>query len=165
MKKILLSFSTLFLASMMLVSCSKNSPKDVANSWLTSFYHMDYEAAKKVSTEDTKALLTQLGALSSMMPDSLKKEAKNIAITISDVKEDGDKATVTYKKSDKGKDATPSEASTLKLVKKDGKWLVQFTKNDQMGSGSDAAPSSPDQGTTPPADAGNPAGSTDTTQH
>ena len=78
MKKILLSFSTLFLASMMLVSCSKNSPKDVANSWLTSFYHMDYEAAKKVSTEDTKALLTQLGALSSMMPDSLKKEAKNI---------------------------------------------------------------------------------------
>lgn len=169
MKKILLSFSTLLLASMLLVSCSKNSPKDVANTWLTSFYHMDYEAAKKVSTDDTKALLTQLSALSSMMPDSTKKELKNISVTIKDVKEDGDKATVTYSLSG-GKDA-PKDTPPLKLVKQGGKWLVQFTKQDQMGGdgGSGGGASSPDQGGASPAGGGTDAGAgappADTTHH
>ena len=63
MKKILLSFSALLLAAVILVSCNKNAPKDVANTWLTSFYHMDYDAAKKVSTDDTKNLLSQLQQL------------------------------------------------------------------------------------------------------
>ena len=60
MKKILVSFSAVFLIAVMTVSCNKQSPKDVASNWLNNFYHMDYEAAKKVSTEDTKQLLSQL---------------------------------------------------------------------------------------------------------
>ena len=167
MKKILLSFSTLLMASMLLVSCSKNSPKDVANTWLTGFYHLDYEAAKKVSTEDTKAMLMQMSALGAMAPDSVKKEAKGIVVTIGDVKEDGDKATVSYTIAQNGKAAPSQNTPPLKLVKKDGKWLVQFTKSDMGmggGSGADAGPTSPDQGTNPPAAPA--AGSTpDTTHH
>ena len=129
MKKILLSLSALLLAAVILVSCNKNSPKDVANTWLTSFYHMDYDAAKKVSTDDTKNLLSQLQQLSSMISDSSKKEMKKITITIKDVKEEGDKATVSYMRSD---NATGKE-EIIKLVKQNNQWLVQFSKSDTMG--------------------------------
>ncbi len=131
MKKILLSLSVVLVAAMLLVSCSKNSPKDVANTWLTSFYQMDYEGAKKVSTDETKTFLSQLQALSAMVADSVKKkDAKKVGVTIKDCKEEGDKCTCTYTSSDEaGKD------QTLKLVKKDGKWLVQFSKTDQGGAG------------------------------
>jgi len=134
MKKILLSFSALLLAAVILVSCNKNAPKDVANTWLTSFYHMDYDAAKKVSTDDTKNLLSQLQQLSSMVSDSSKKELKKITVTIKDVKEEGDKATVSYTTSDNatGKD------QMLKLVKQNNQWLVQFSKNDSMGDAGSA---------------------------
>lgn len=139
MKKILLSLSVVFIAAMMLVSCSSSSPKDVAKTWLTSFYHMEYEAAKKVSTDDTKNFITQLQTLSSMMPDSAKKEMQKMTVNIKDEKVEGDNATVTYNiVSGKTQDAPKDE--TLKLVKKDGKWLVQFSKND---AGNEAAAEEP----------------------
>jgi uncharacterized protein YxeA len=135
MKKVLLSLSTLLLAAVMVVSCNKNSPKDVANTWLTSFYHMDYETAKKVSTDDTKNLISQLQQLTGMISDSSKAEMKKIVVTVKDVKENGDKAEVKYALSD-----SPTKDQSLELVKKDGKWLVQFSKNDQgAGAGDNAA--------------------------
>jgi hypothetical protein len=130
MKKILLSVSALLLAAAIVVSCNKNSPKEVANTWLTDFYHMDYDAAKKVSTDDTKNILAQLQQLSNMISDSSKKEQKKIVITIKDVKEEGDKATVSYTTSS---DSPNSKDDILKLVKQNGQWLVQFSKNDSMG--------------------------------
>jgi len=146
MKKILLSLSTIVIAAMMLASCNKSSPKDVANTWLT------------------KNFISQLQALSGMMPDSSKKEMKKVTVNIKDVKEDGDKATVTYSVSNEaGKD------DQLKLVKKDGKWLVEFSKNDSMGGdtggggsaggamGADSAAAAP----VAPADGGG----ADTTKH
>lgn len=130
MKKILLSLSVVFIAAMILTSCSKSSPKDVANTWLNSFYHMEYEAAMKVSTEDTKNFIAAFKSLSGMMPDSMKKDSKDIKIEIKDVKEVDTIATVTYNllKAGETKDAAKDE--TLKLVKRDGKWLVQFSKSD-----------------------------------
>ncbi len=158
MKKILVSFSTLLLVAVMSVSCNKNSAKDVATTWLTSFYHIDYETAKKVSTEDTKTLLASLQQFTNMVPDSTKKEMKKINVNVKNVKEDGDKAVATYTISD-----NPAKDQTINLVKKDGKWLVQFSKNDQMSGAGDA--SGPEQ----PAgsdSAGAPAGTmADTTMH
>ena len=132
MKKILFAFSTLLLATIVIVSCSnKNSPKEVATTWLNGFYHMDYAAAKKVSTPETDTLISQLEQLSGMMTtDSSRKEMKKIVITVKDVKEDGNKAVATYTLSE-----NPSKEQKIDLVKKDGKWLVAFDKGSAMGGG------------------------------
>lgn len=95
---------------------------------------MDYETAKKVSTDDTKQLISQLQQLTGMISDSSKAEMKKITVTVKDVKENGDKAEAKYSLSD-----SPGKDQTINLVKKDGKWLVQFSKNDQMSGGADGA--------------------------
>src|SRR4051812_44060091 len=97
MKKAFLSLSLIAAAAVLLISFDKAGPKEVAKTWLTSFYHMDFDGAKKLSTPDTRELLSQLSGLSSMIPDSSREEAKTIVINITDIKEEGDKATVTYK--------------------------------------------------------------------
>jgi hypothetical protein len=89
---------------------------------------MDYEAAKTVSTEETKKMLDMMAQFSSMVPDSAKETAKKIKVDIKEAKEEGDKATVTYTTSE-----DPSEKK-LNMVKQNGKWLVQWSKQDTMGS-------------------------------
>src|SRR5690606_34701343 len=115
MKKIILSFTALLLASICFVGCSSNSPKASADKFLTALAHMDYEAAKSVSTDETKKMIDLISSFSSMMPDSAKAEAKKIKISIKDEKIDGDKATVTYTSSE---DDNKTEKK-LDLVKKD----------------------------------------------
>jgi len=156
MKKILLTVTVLIAATVLFVACNKGaSPKDVANTWLTAFYHMDYEAAKKVSTDETKTLLTQLAQFSGMVPDSTKQQYKKITVTVKDVKESGDKAEVTYVINDPTSKDAADKDQTLHLVKQKDKWLVQFSKNDSMGGDDkDAGPGGADsaQGQNPGAD-------------
>lgn len=128
MKKLFYSLSALVIAALFMVSCNKNSPKDVADKWLTSFYHMDYEEAKKVSTDETKGIVNTFQELTRSLADSSKQEMKKIQVKIKDVKEDGDKAVVTYTTSEED-----TKEQKIDLIKKDGKWLVQFSKNDMMG--------------------------------
>lgn len=111
-----------------LMSCNKNNPKDVAYTWLTGFNQMDFEQAMKLSTNDTKNLLSTLEELTAGVSDSGRTELKKIKVTIKDVKEDGDKAMVTYTSTD-----NPNE-QILSLVKQNDKWLVQFTKTDLVGT-------------------------------
>jgi hypothetical protein len=118
----------LFASAASLVSCNQNSSKKVAEKFLNSFYHMDYKTAKEVSTEETKKVLDFMEQLSTVMPDSQKQQAKQIKIDIKDVKETGDKATVEYETSNtKG-------VQKLNLVKTSGKWLVNWSKQDEMGA-------------------------------
>jgi hypothetical protein len=135
MKKISVFFVSVLLMAIISVSCNKNSAKEVATTWLTSFYHIDYETAKKFSTEDTKNLIATLQQFTNMVPDSTKKEMKKLNVNVKDVKEEGDKAVATYTISD-----NPGKDQTINLVKKDGKWLVQFSKNDQMSGAGDTMP-------------------------
>ncbi|HXS38161.1 MAG TPA: hypothetical protein VN721_15775 [Flavipsychrobacter sp.] len=146
--KRLLSYATLALIlSIAMVSCNTNSPKAVANKFLTSFYHMDFDAARKVSTDDTKKMLDMWQQLTPMIPDSAKQTLKKTKVTIKDVKEQGDTATVTYVTSDNPKD------QPLHLVKQKGQWLVQWTKQDQMnGAGDENQPSEGDQQQPPVSD-------------
>jgi hypothetical protein len=146
MKKTFLSVAVILLSlSVVFTACKKNAPKDVAQTWLTAFYHFDFETAKKESTEETKKMLSTLEQLVQMEPDSTKQQMKKIKIEIKDVKEEGDKATVTYTSSD-----SPNP-ETLHLVKQNGKWLVQFTKQDQMNDQGGDQPG-PDQGAPNPSD-------------
>ena len=126
MKKTMRSLAVLLVAAVLLASCKKNTPKEVATEWLTDFYHLDYEAAKKLSTDDTKNLLSQVEQLASMIPDSTKQSYKKTSTTIKTVKITGDKAVVTYIVSD-----NPALEQPLNLVKINGQWLVLYTKEDQ----------------------------------
>jgi hypothetical protein len=141
MKKVFSYVSIILAAAIIMTGCSRNSPKAVATTYLEAYYHLDFEAAKKVSTEETKNTLGMLQSFSAnFYPDSMKKAAKAIKVNIKDVKEEGDKATVTYNTS-----VTPSD-QTLHLVKQKGKWLVLWTKQDEMkdAGGSDTTSTEPE---------------------
>jgi hypothetical protein len=126
MKKRISFLSLIIISLALLTGCSKNTPEAVAKDWLTAFYHQDYDAAKKLSTEETKVMLSTIQGFSGSLADSIKQKAKQVTITIKSVKTEGDKATVTFIASN-----TPNqEEPPLKLVKQSEKWLVQFTKSD-----------------------------------
>ncbi|HTN47384.1 MAG TPA: NTF2-like N-terminal transpeptidase domain-containing protein [Flavipsychrobacter sp.] len=136
MKKLLLSIATLLVCAMSFVACKTDTPKAAAEKFLNGLYHMDYETAKSVSTEQTKGMLDLMAQFSTMMPDSAKTEAKKIKVTIKDEKIEGDKATVTYTSSEDGN----KMERKLELVKggedakeNKGKWLVAWNKDDGMG--------------------------------
>jgi len=132
MKKLFLSFAVLALIAFSISSCgSKSDPKDVAQKFLNALAKMDYEGAKKYGTPETGKMLDMLSSFSSMMPDSVKNKAKDVKVDIKNVKEEGDKCEVVYKNSEK------EEEQTLNLVKKDGKWLVNMTKDESMGATED----------------------------
>jgi hypothetical protein len=128
MKKIAKFLPILALAAMLLASCSKNTPKEAADKWLTAFNHLDLETAKSVSTDDTKRLLSQLEQLTKGVTDSNKRDLKKIIVTIKNVKVDSSTAVATYVTSD-----NPGRDQTLNLVNQNGKWLVAFSKVDLMG--------------------------------
>lgn len=129
MKKAILSIAAMLMLAITLVSCGGSSPKASAEKWLNGFYHMDYASAKEVSTEETKKQLETFEGLMGMMQQNAKEEAKKIKVDIKDPKVDGDNATVEYTLSN---DPSPK---TLKMVKKDGKWLAQWSKMDMGGMG------------------------------
>lgn len=141
MKKVLLSLAAVMVIAISMVSCNSNSPKASADKFLTGLLHYDYEAAKSVSTEETKKMIDLMAQFSAMMPDSMKQAAKKVKVNIKDAKEEGDKATVTYTTSD-----DPQEKK-LNLVKQNGKWMVQYSKMDgNMGEGENSEMIAPPAG-------------------
>ena len=98
----------------------------MAQNWLTSFYRMDFDAAKKLSTEDAKKMLSTFEILSPDQTDSFKKELKKVTVKVKNVRVLGDSVAVaTYVMTD-----IPDKEERLNLVKQSGKWLVQYSKSD-----------------------------------
>ena len=110
--------------AVMATGCSRNSPKEVAKTWLTAFNRLDADGAMKLSSSATKNLINSLNELSGPVADSTLENLKDITVDIKDVKEEGSKAIVTYTTSD-----NPRER-TLLLVMQGDKWVVQFTRAD-----------------------------------
>lgn len=143
MKKVLFSLIAVAFATLTIVSCgSKSDPKDVAMNYLNALKKADYETAKKYSTKETVSMLEMISSFSGMVPDSIKNQAKDIKIDIKDVKEEGDKCVVTFESSDK-----KGSEEKLNLVKTDGKWLVNMSKDDMGG-----ADAPMEDGSVPPAE-------------
>lgn len=170
MKKVLLSVAALCLIAVTLMSCGGGSPKAAAEKFLNGLYHMDFEAAKSVATEETKKQVDNYASLMNMGGDKAKTEAQKIKVDVKEPKVDGEKATVEYTLTGTGND--DNVPHTLRMVKQNGKWLAEWSKNDMFGGGNegmDAAPMTPEgepmpEDTTgmmaPPAD-----GTVDTTIH
>jgi hypothetical protein len=126
MKNLLIGI--LGMTSVVFTSCFSNKPtdpKDVARSFLTAMNKADYEAAKNYATDDTKKLLDMTSSFQANLQDSVitQSSAKKIDI-VGEPVFDGDNAKITYKESDS------PEPRTLNLVKSNGKWLVQQTKDN-----------------------------------
>lgn len=131
-KKVLASFIVI-LAVVSLASCNGNTSKSVADKFLTSFYDMDYEEAKKYATDKTKSMLTTIDNLKPKFLQNAQGGLKDVKVEIVDVKEEGDKAVVTYNISDGVGMATKNIANKkLHLIKEKGEWKVNFTKENNM---------------------------------
>lgn len=125
MNKVFSVLSIAFMATIVLAGCTSNSPKPVAEKFLNSFWHMEYKDAKTVSDSATIQMIEMLETMSTTMADSDRQDAKKISVTVKDEKLINDtSAVVTYITSE------IKEEKTLRLVKKNGKWLVNLTKND-----------------------------------
>lgn len=109
-----------------LSACSDNSPKGTAEKFLNAFYHMEYDKARQVSTEKTVELVNLMEQFAMQSPDSTRQNARMIKVEIINVQEEGDNAVVTYTTSNE-----PGEQK-LKLVKQNGKWLVNDSKQDAV---------------------------------
>ncbi len=111
-------------AALFMAACGSQAdgPKEVATKFLTHINAMEFEEAKQYGTKETNDLLDMLKGFAAMGGEQEKPEAT--AFTITDVKEEGDTATVTYK------GEGTEEAETIELVKQDGKWLVNINKED-----------------------------------
>lgn len=128
MRKIVLSVVALLAVVLTLTSCGGGGPKASAQKFLDGLYHLDFAAAREVSTEETRK---NLDNYEQMHQQDNKEEARKIAVEVMEPKVNGDNATVEYKLSN---DPT---VRTLKLVKKDGKWLAEWTKMDLGGAAMD----------------------------
>ncbi len=102
------------------IACSSgDSPKAVAEKYLQAVGSQDYDGAKKYGTEDTGKLLDMMSGFAKMVPDS---SINDISFTILEERIDGESAVVVYK--EEGSD----EEVSLHLVRTDGKWKVNMTK-------------------------------------
>lgn len=125
----------LVAAVILFTSCggSGDSPKAVAQKFITALEDKKWDDAAALGTEDTKKAVQMLQSFASMMPQDAKKKEYEFG----EEKVDGDKATVSYK--EKGTD----KEQTVNLVKQDGKWLVSMSKDEMSGGGSSAPEAAP----------------------
>ena len=95
MKKLFLSL--FLIGSLMLTSCSKNSPKTVAEKFMTAVNANNFEEAGKYCDAQTSQLLKSLNELMKSVPSSdAKNEQLFKGFKITKVEENGDKAKVFY---------------------------------------------------------------------
>ena len=115
MKRTLKFSAVALLAVVVLWACGGASgPKAVGESFLNAFAKGDIEGAKKYATKDAQASLDMMAA------SAEAKKANPDKIEIGEVKEEGDKATLSYKENGTDK--------TLDLVKENGEWKAAWSK-------------------------------------
>ena len=120
MKKLFLSL--FLIGSLMLTSCSKNSPKTVAEKFMTAVNANNFEEAGKYCDAQTSQLLKSLNELMKSVPSSdAKNEQLFKGFKITKVEENGDKAKVFYTTEDSN-----GKETALDLKKVDGKWIVSM---------------------------------------
>lgn len=120
------------VAMAFMFACSSgDSPKAVAENFLTAWSKADFEDAKKFGTDDSKKLLDMMNSFKTMVDDSTLKHETPFEIIREKI--EGDKAIIFYKE-----EGNPVE-SQLPLVKVNGKWKVNVTKESINGTEGNAA--------------------------
>jgi hypothetical protein len=116
-----LKFSAIaLLAVVVLWACGgAGGAKEVGEKFLTAMAKGDIEGAKKFATKDAQASLDMMAGTADA------KKANPDKIEIGEIKEDGDKATLSYKENGTDK--------TLDLVKEGGEWKAAWSKGGGGG--------------------------------
>lgn len=111
--KTLAKVFAVFVAVVMMVSCAKKGPEQVAEKFLKHLNKQEYAEAKKYATESTKQMLDFLAQFP-------QQEVKEVKIENMKCNEEGDKAKCTY--------TVDGKEESIDLVKVDGNWLVDMPK-------------------------------------
>ncbi len=112
-----LTFSVLALAAVCILwACSSETPKQIAEKYLTAMSVGDYEAAKQYVTKDSQS------ALDTYAKDPASKIEEAIKMQIGDETLSENKAMVAYKQN--------ADDKVLQLTKEDGKWKAIFSESD-----------------------------------
>jgi hypothetical protein len=101
-----------------------SDPAAVAQLFLNGLYHMDYSAAKRVSTKTTREQLEIFETIMQMTPSAEKAKAKKIKVYADSPTVNGDQAIVAYSLSN-----DPAR-KTLKLIRANNKWRAVWSKTD-----------------------------------
>ncbi len=141
MNKSLLTFAV--FAILAFASCSKTSPEANAEKFLNAYYTFDIDAALEVSSDETKDFMNMIKGMIAQnpIPDSIMETFKETKIEIhkKDISMTGDTmASIPYTLTMPEKSMVPPMEKTLKMVKRDGKWLAQYTMLDAMAENQQA---------------------------
>ena len=116
MKRTLKFSAIALLAVVVLWACggANGGAKEVGTSFLNAIAKGDVDGAKKFATKDAQTSLDMASATFEA------KKANPDKIEVGEIKEEGDKATLSYKENGADK--------TLDLIKEDGKWKAAWSK-------------------------------------
>jgi hypothetical protein len=123
MKQLL--FSILITTAAFIVGCgtTATTPKAITEQYLTAMFQADFEAAKKVSTDECKTLIEAQKSFFDLQADSSKAQYKKIKWqVVGEPTIEGNNAMATFTESD-----MPGKR-TIPLLLVDGKWLVNNNK-------------------------------------
>jgi hypothetical protein len=113
-----------YILLLIIAGCSEDSPKDVAQKFLSASARMDYDEAKKYATPATSKLLDMLSVASDLTPDSVKKRMEASFEIVKEYKRNDTLTIVLFHIKNSDTD------QTLNVVKRDGKWLVNVSKEE-----------------------------------
>jgi len=129
MKKLILSL--FLIGSLMLTSCSGNSPKTVAEKFMTAVNANNFDEAGKYCDAQTSQLLKSFSEFMKSVPSSdAKNEQLFKGFKITKVEENGDTAKVFYTTEDSN-----GKENALDLKKVDGKWIFSKKKEKKENGG------------------------------
>lgn len=117
-----------------------DKPEKVAKEFLTALNKLDYEKAKTLGTEETGKMIDMIKMFSGNSDEAKlaenKKKAENVKIEILNTEMQGDTAAVCqYKVS--GIEGQEPKEEKIDLIKKEGKWLINWKKEGMGGEHSE----------------------------
>jgi hypothetical protein len=100
----------------------KQGPRETADAFLKAMQYQDYEKAKEYCSGETAKNLDLVASMARLGGSKMGDD-----FTITDVKEDGDYASVFY---DQGKE----QGKVIQLRKDEGRWVVVMSKSEMGGT-------------------------------
>lgn len=116
--------SLLLLIIVFFTACTKESPKTVADKFLTAAAEMNFDEAKKYATPSTAKLLDMLAGAEAYTPDSIKQKMMSSFTIVNEYSRTDTSVIVLYHLKNSDTD------QILNLVKRNGKWLVNISKEE-----------------------------------